>query len=386
MTACGVALRAAGIVVLLLLGVLAVPAEEAAAHTRTQETTNLDSRITVDPALPGVTWQVHTGGLLIEVHNDGPETLIVEGYDGEPYLRIGPSGVEHNRRSPATYLNDDRVGQRVSARTDVAMPPDVDPEAPADWVRVNDEPRAIWHDHRVHWMSSQPPPFVDAGPISRAMMQVNLVGVIGRADDEAGVFQDWRIPLTHDGEATAVEGEMAWDDPPSAWPWLLVAVVLLAPGLLGLRRGEPRDVLRPAALVLLLVAMVNGIHLVDDLIAWPSAPLDELFGVLHTATFLGTGIGASLWALKVDHGRVLALAIAAAAVLYHQGLIHLPMLQASHFPTVWPDALVRLTVALGLLQAVMVAVVLQRARRLTARTAAPSPSVASADPVTVDAR
>jgi hypothetical protein len=130
----------------------------------------------------------------------------------------------------------------------------------------------------------------------------------------------------------------------------------------GLRRREPDAIVRPAALVVLAVASVNGIHLVDDLVSWPSDPLDELFGLLHTSLFLGVGIGASLWSLRVGYGRVLALAIASGAVLYHQGLVHLPMLHASRFPTVWPEPLVRLTIALGLLQAVAVAIVLVRAR------------------------
>jgi hypothetical protein len=138
--------------------VLLTPAPAADAHTRTQETTNLDSRITADPDLPGVSWHVYTGGLLIEVRNDSDEVLVVEGYEGEPYLRIGPDGVERNRRSPATYINDDRVVRRVGGRTSVAMPPDVDPTAPPEWIRIDTEPLARWHDHRVHWMSPQPPP------------------------------------------------------------------------------------------------------------------------------------------------------------------------------------------------------------------------------------
>jgi hypothetical protein len=40
------------------------------------------------------------------------------------------------------------------------------------------------------------------------------------------------------------------------------------------------------------------------------------------------------------------------------------MLHASQFPTVWPEPLIRVTVALGLLQAVAVAIVLVRARRI----------------------
>jgi hypothetical protein len=351
-------------VLVAALGLLVVVSPAADAHTRTQETTNLDSRITADPDLPGVRWKVYTGGLLVEVVNDGDEVLVVEGYEGEPYLRIGPEGVERNRRSPATYLNDDRIGRRVSARTDVAMPRDVDPAAPPEWIPLGDEPRVLWHDHRVHWMAPQPPRFVDAGPVATAMMRVNLVGVIGRAGDDAGVFQVWTIPVTYGDEAAVLEGEMVWVDPPSAWPYVLLAVLLVAPALWGLRRRDPVAMLRPAAVVVLLVASVNSIHLVDDLVSWPSDRLDELWGLLHTSLFLGTGIGASLWSLRVGYGRLVALAIASAAVLYHQGLVHLPMLHASQFPTVWPEPLIRLTVALGLLQAVAVAIVLVRARRV----------------------
>ena len=345
-----------------LLAALLLPATAADAHTRTQETTNLDSRITTDPGVPGVHWTVHTGGLLLEVVNDSGRVLVVEGYEGEPYLRIGPDGVEHNRRSPATYLNDDRLGRRVGARSDVAMPPDVDASAPPEWIRIDTEPRAVWHDHRVHWMSPQPPDFVEVGPLARTLMRINLVGIIGRAGGDAGVFHDWTVPFSVDGEPAVLAGEMAWQDPPSALPYLGLAALLVAPGWLGLRRRDPDAVLRPAALMVLTVAAVNGIHLVDDLFSWPSALLDELFGVLHTALFLGTGIGGALWALRVGYGRVLALSIASGAVLYHQGLVHLPMLQASQFPTVWPDPLVRVTIAAGLAQAVVVAVVLLRAR------------------------
>jgi hypothetical protein len=369
--------RAAPLVLIAAALLLAAPPGKADAHTRTQETSNLHSRITADPELPGARWTVHTGGLLLEVVNEGPDALIVHGYEGEPYLRIGPNGVDRNRRSPATYLNDDRVGRRLSARTDVAMPRDVDADAPPEWIRIADEPRARWHDHRLHWMSPAPPRFVDAGSVARAMMRINLVGAIGRAGDDAGVFQSWEVPLTHGGEAATLHGELAWIDPPPAWPWLVAAGLLVTPALLGLRRSTPAAVIRPAAVVVLAVATFNAIHLVDDLIAWPREPLDELFGLLHTTLFVGTGIGASLWALRVDYGRVLALATASGALLYHQGLVHLPMLQASAFPTVWPPGAVRLAVAMGLVQALPVAIVVRRALR-NSRAGAPAP-VASRD-------
>lgn len=363
-------MRRRGTVVLLALlagALLAVaPAD---AHTRTQETTNVASRVTADPGLPGVTWTVHTGGLLVEVANSSDEVLVVAGYEGEPYLRIGPHGVDRNRRSPATYLNDARVAQRLSSRTGVAMPADADASAPPDWVHLHDEPRVIWRDERVRWNSTEPPVFVEAGPVTRALMRVNLVGVIGDGGGTS-VFEQWAVPVTYAGAPAVLEGELAWENPPSAAPYLVVAALLVAPGLWGLRRRDPAAILRPATVVMLCVAAINGIHLVDDLISWPSAVLDELFGVLHTSLFLGVGIGAALWSLRTGYGRVLSLVIASTAVLYHQGFVHLPMLQASHFPTVWPEPLVRVTIGAGLLQAVVVAAAVVRARRVAARDAA----------------
>ncbi len=348
------------LVVALLGGVLLVGTSgTAAAHTRTEETTNVDSRITAATLPEGVTFTVHTGGFLVEVVNTTDEVLIVHGYEGEPYLRIGPAGVERNRRSPAAHLNRERYG-------DVAMPPDVDASAPPEWVDVHARPRLVYHDHRTHWMSPRAPAFVDAGPLATLLMDARLVGPIGRAGAEAGTFQEWTVLLTYAGRPLVVEGQLAWHDPPPAWPWLLLAAALVAPAARGLRRGTLGGLVRPAALVVAAVAAVNAIHLVDDVVAFPADPLDELFGLLHTTIFLVGGLGGALWAWSGRSGRVLALGIGAGSVLYHQGLVHLPMLFASHFPTVWPDGLVRTTVALGLLQAVPVALVVVRAARLEA--------------------
>ncbi|MFP4635843.1 MAG: hypothetical protein ACLFRD_08280, partial [Nitriliruptoraceae bacterium] len=201
------------------------------------------------------------------------------------------------------------------------------------------------------------------GPFARLLMDMRVVGVIGTAGDDAGVFQRWSIPFEVDGQRHELSGSLRWEDPPSPLPWLLLAAVLVVPALLGLRRTAVADMIRPAAWTVAVVASANLIQLVDDLLAWPSDPLDELSGLLHTTIFLIGGIGGAVWSLRVDSGRVLALGIGSASVLYHQGLVQLPMLVAAGFPTVWPPQLVRLVVALGLLQAPVVAVVLVRAMR-----------------------
>jgi hypothetical protein len=348
-------------------GLLALQAAEALAHTRTQETTNVVSRILDDPGLPGVAWTVHTGGLVIEVENHGAGVLVVEGYEGEPFLRIGPDGVERNRNSPATYLGEDRFGE-------VAIPPNADAEAAPEWRRLSERPRHVWHDHRVHWMSPSPPRVVDAGPLERALMALDLVGHLGSAGPQQGGLQPWTIRMTYDGEPAVLTGELAWRDAPSPLPWLLVAGLLAAPGLLGVRRTSLPGLVRPAALLVGAVAAINAVHLVDDLAAWPSHPLDDLFGLLHTAMFLTVGLVGAAWAWRAESGRLLALGIAGAGVLYHQGLVRGPMLLASGFPTVWPDPLIRLTVALALAQAVVVAVVLVAGRRREGPGVADQPS------------
>ncbi len=350
--------------VVLSAGLLAWQAAPGAAHTRTLETTNIDSRIVESPGLEGVTWKVHTGGLLIEVVHRGDGVLVVEGYEGEPYLRIGPDGVERNRNSPATYLSEERFGR-------IAIPPNADASAEPDWRPVDDEPRHIWHDHRTHWMSPEPPPFVSAGPLARGFMALGLVGHLGTAGGQDTDVTVWEIPLTYDGTPATLTGELLWREPPAAWPWLLLGAALTAPGLLGLRRAGQVAPLRAAAVVVFGVAAINAIHLVDDLVAWPSHPLDDLFGLLHTGLFLTAGLAGSAWAWRVESGRRLALGIGAGAVLYHQGLVHAPMLLASEFPTVWPESLIRATVGLALAQAVVVGTVLA----VLARRARSTPTV-----------
>ncbi|MEX2324390.1 MAG: hypothetical protein WD576_01445 [Nitriliruptoraceae bacterium] len=340
-----------GIAVVLVNGLAATPAH---AHTRTAETTNLASVVTNAPELEGVTFTVYTGGFLIGLTNATDRDIIVAGYDGEPYLRIGPDGAFENRHSAATYLNRERYG-------DVAVPPRVDPASDPDWIRVSAQPSWVWHDHRTHWMSPQPPRFVEASVVTRLLMRARLVGPIGSGGEQQGAFQEWQIPFEHDQHAYVISGELRWIDAPPVWPWYLLAAAFVAM-MLGVNRAVsrhemigPQRWLNPLANLVVAVAVVNAIHLVDDLAAWPGDLLDELFGLLHTLLFLTAGLVGAFWARYARDGRVLALGIASGALVYHQGLVHLPMLYASQFPTLWPPELVRFSVALGLMQAVPVA-------------------------------
>jgi hypothetical protein len=304
-------LAAALIGALLLVGLTAAPAF---AHTRASTATNFDSRITEAPQVPGVTWRLYPGGEYLEVTNTGSAALTVLGYDGEPYLRIGPDGVERNRNSPATYRNRERYG-------DVAIPPRADPDAAPDWEHLSQRPRYAWFDHRAHWMPGQ-----------------TVSGV-----------ETWTVPFTHDDRTLTVTGTLRWEPGPPWWPWVLAALVLTAPALTGRRA---------AAAVVAVVALVNLAHLPDELAALPVPTLDVVFGVLHNVLFIGAGLAGAGLAWRGRTTSLLPLGIGAGAVLFHQGLLQLSQLGASQLATIWPPAVIRMLVALSLAQAVWVAAVI----------------------------
>jgi hypothetical protein len=171
------------------------------------------------------------GGLAVEVldrddrlalRNDSGETVVVEGYDGEPYARLSPDGtVAVNRNSPALYLNEDRFA-------DVDVPRRADGDAAPDWQVVDRSGRFEWHDHRIHWMGADRPPAV-RDPQRRTK-----------------VF-DWKVPLRVGGRPGAVSGTLAWvgrpDDGLPIVAAIALAAVVLAGGVLvvAVRRRRSRD-------------------------------------------------------------------------------------------------------------------------------------------------
>ena len=62
----------------------------------------------VRPQIPGVDVKVIEAGSRLQLTNDTDTEVVVQGYQGEPYLRVGPKGVFENRKSPATFLNRSR--------------------------------------------------------------------------------------------------------------------------------------------------------------------------------------------------------------------------------------------------------------------------------------
>lgn len=140
----------------------------------------------IAPALRGLDARVLNYDDRIQLDYEGEETLVVEGYRKEPYLRFRPDGrVEVNRRSPAAFLNEDRFAQ-------IDVPGAADHRAPPEWEVVARNGRFDWHDHRIHWMSegTLPPQIED--------------------ESRRTTVFDWRIPMASAGNAVAVRGTLTW--------------------------------------------------------------------------------------------------------------------------------------------------------------------------------
>ncbi len=331
-------------VCLLLLG-----AGPAAAHGRGSQATNFRSEITAAPELQGVTWQVHGADEYLAVTNTTDAELVVEGYDGEPYLRIGPDGVFANQASAATYLNADRHAEVGP------LPSGVGANEPPRWEKVAQSPSYAWHDHRIHFMGIGVPPAVtDPGTET--------------------LVQSWTVPFTLGDRATQVSGELRWVPGPTPWPWIAGALILTAPAALGLARrsdtgaGWVPALARPAAVVLGAVALVNLTHLVDDVLAVPQPAATKALAAAQTALFVGIALFGALRGWQGRDGAFTALGVGAGALLTGQGLLYFSVLTASQTASVLPDAVTRAAVALSLAQALPVwAVAFAGNRRLAAQ-------------------
>ena len=124
-------------------------------------------RAAITPTMPGPSAVLIDRDDRIRLTNGSDRTLVVLGYEGEPYLRFDAGGgvgepalarrstrtpALRRRRAPGRRRRQDaRVGPRSSSRT------------------------YEWHDHRIHWMSPIRP------------------GGEGGARARAPIF-DWRVP------------------------------------------------------------------------------------------------------------------------------------------------------------------------------------------------
>jgi hypothetical protein len=151
------------------------------------------------PAVPGVFAAVLGQDDRLWIDDSVHRPLVVLGYEGEPYLRFDRTGVYRNANSPATYVNRVRYGA-------VAVPASATQDAKPRWVLVSRQEDYQWHDHRIHWMSTIPPPVVRRDP-----------------SKPHRVFR-WTVPVLVDGRRHAIVGTLDYA-PPAKKGGSMVAVV-----------------------------------------------------------------------------------------------------------------------------------------------------------------
>src|SRR5438132_827171 len=83
-----------GVLLSVLVGVVFLGAGPASAHSvGGSGATSFQTSIgALTPAVPGLSLQVAENGTKLELDNASGTDVIVDGYVGEPYAKIGPSG------------------------------------------------------------------------------------------------------------------------------------------------------------------------------------------------------------------------------------------------------------------------------------------------------
>jgi hypothetical protein len=287
----------------ILVAVIALAAPgTASAHLRTSRAA-VDYRATVSPLrapLAGaVSVRVYRADLALGLTALGRHRLVVLGYLGEPFLRLGPDGVFVNAASPTAAgarLATPRRGSSGSV-----------------WRLRSRRPSLTWHDARLRGLPS---------------------GVTSRR---------WAVPLFVDGRRSNLEGTIQRVTAPSAWPWLVVgAVFAVATGVLARRS---RRLLRAATATLgglaaastLTSAIGFGVASTASTGTWIEGANEAVFALVGAA-FLARG-SPDAKALAGGLLGLLGLAV---------GLTKLPVLLHGVVLSALPGEVARLAVVLGI--------------------------------------
>lgn len=320
---------AAALMAVVACGIVAAP--PASAHTiGGVAATNYRSEImSITPAAPGVILRIRDLGRRLELENRTTDDVVVQGYQGEPYLRVGPAGVFENVRSPSLYQNKITTGSAAL----VQLPPEADPTAPPDWHRRGGGSTVSWRDHRVRWEGADPPA-VRANP--------------GIAQT---VVPRWTVDLRKgaDQAPIAIAGRISWVPGPAAWPWFLSTLVLFG---LAFVAGMTKRWSAALSGLLALFLAVDMVRLFGSATQGGGSVLGGLlkalvFGVLEVMAW-----AAGIWAIgAIQQRRAVGLYAAMAVGLsigFVSGVGDLLNLAYSQVPTALPVFVARAAVAICL--------------------------------------
>jgi hypothetical protein len=177
---------------------------------------NFESLVSgVSPSIPGFSVQVLNGDDRLAVENSGRQTVTIDGYNGEPYVRMDPDGtVAVNLKSPAYYLNKDPLNPGT-------VPAFADADAAPQWKVVEHTGRYEFHDHRIHFMSASTP------------------SQVKDKSKRTKVF-DWKVPVKTASASGSINGQLFWRGSSGGAPVGafigLGAIVLLGLAMVGIVR------------------------------------------------------------------------------------------------------------------------------------------------------
>jgi hypothetical protein len=179
------------------IGALALFLPAGVAHADPAVPTDFATEVVgIEPATPTIHVGVVGGDSFVELTVERGTDVVVLGYWGEPYLRFNRDGsVEENQRSPTVAENASRFGESSPTSGSGAG-------AESEWAEVDTDGSYAWHDHRAHWMSSEPPAGARGDQV--------LTGV---------------IPLEVNGDDVQVSVAVVWEPAPSRVPLVAGAVV-----------------------------------------------------------------------------------------------------------------------------------------------------------------
>jgi len=271
------------------------------------EPTNWQSQlISVDPPTEGVRLEVLGGDTAIRVSAKPGVSVIIRGYQDEPYLRIDEDGtVWENNRAPSTALNRSRFG---ASATDLNADANAEPE----WVKIGASGAAVWHDHRVHPMP-------------------------GVSSD-----LDWRIVLTVDETTVNFDGKLA--KLPSHNPVAEIAIGVLT--LIGVIIVSRRTPLRSAAVTALVAAGLALVISVGEWVATPSGLSHRWLPTLLAAGAAALGVAAVALFHRPNTTLRLSLLMASIALSAGWVIIQFPSITAAIVPGPFAMPLTRFAIAI----------------------------------------
>jgi len=324
------AVRRGAALIAVAVAVVVTGGAPASAHTASgpRPTNYLSTLGSITPPIPGVTVRVVELGNKLQLTNRTDVDIVILGYDDEPYLRVGPHGLYENLRSPATYLNRTRAGTTpipaIAIGTGASTPP--------RWQRVSGSHTAIWHDHRIHWMGTSPPPDV-------------------QRDEDAfhTVIPQWTVAFRYGSRTVAVHGRLDWVPGPSGWPWAPVVLAWFAAGVVVASSRRRR--LAAAASLVALVG-VDMAHTITAEVARAGSQLTktvQFFGDNFVSVFVWVVAAATIWGVRRRRIEALyGMVLVGAMVATVSGVTDLSYLWKSQLPTIGPHVLARGEVATSL--------------------------------------